>query len=207
MGSGSSEDWRDGFLFLGNHLALDFLNTLPPDRRRPPGASARYRVARSLACRGRTYRPRRREASSPSMGRSSRRAAASAVELSGKPPQGSIAARRGGASFCRFCPRDECCLARSSDSAAAAQGRGFPRSRRLFPAGSTAGMLAPLAGDVVSLLTTVDPSRLRQCQTCVLHFYDASKKGTRVWCSMNLCGNRAKVAAYSARKRSALSAG
>src|SRR5215467_3079601 len=22
-------DWRDGFLFLGNHLALDFLNTCP----------------------------------------------------------------------------------------------------------------------------------------------------------------------------------
>jgi hypothetical protein len=22
-------DWRDGFLFLGNHLALDFLNTHP----------------------------------------------------------------------------------------------------------------------------------------------------------------------------------
>ena len=22
-------DWRDGFLFIGNHLALDFLNTCP----------------------------------------------------------------------------------------------------------------------------------------------------------------------------------
>jgi Putative stress-induced transcription regulator len=22
-------DWRDGFLFVGNHLALDFLNTRP----------------------------------------------------------------------------------------------------------------------------------------------------------------------------------
>ena len=24
-----SNDWRDGFLFVGNHLALDFLNTRP----------------------------------------------------------------------------------------------------------------------------------------------------------------------------------
>jgi putative stress-induced transcription regulator len=24
-----SSDWRDGFLFLGNHRALDFLNTRP----------------------------------------------------------------------------------------------------------------------------------------------------------------------------------
>ena len=24
-----NSDWRDGFLFVGNHLALDFLNTCP----------------------------------------------------------------------------------------------------------------------------------------------------------------------------------
>src|SRR5215471_21216779 len=24
-----NSDWKDGFLFLGNHLALDFLNTCP----------------------------------------------------------------------------------------------------------------------------------------------------------------------------------
>src|SRR5215831_2945593 len=28
-GSKTSSEWRDGFLFLGNHLALDFLNTRP----------------------------------------------------------------------------------------------------------------------------------------------------------------------------------
>ena len=32
-------------------------------------------------------------------------------------------------------------------------------------------------------------------------FYDTSKKGTRRWCSMQLCGNRLKVAAYAARQR------
>src|SRR6516165_2874471 len=26
---GRKSDWKDGFLFLGNHLALDFLNTCP----------------------------------------------------------------------------------------------------------------------------------------------------------------------------------
>src|SRR5215471_10499482 len=26
---GRNSDWKDGFLFLGNHLALDFLNTCP----------------------------------------------------------------------------------------------------------------------------------------------------------------------------------
>ena len=27
--AGQKSDWKDGFLFLGNHLALDFLNTRP----------------------------------------------------------------------------------------------------------------------------------------------------------------------------------
>jgi predicted RNA-binding Zn ribbon-like protein len=35
----------------------------------------------------------------------------------------------------------------------------------------------------------------------VLHFQDTSKKGTRRWCSMRLCGNRHKVAAYADRQR------
>src|SRR5438309_9482099 len=33
-----------------------------------------------------------------------------------------------------------------------------------------------------------------------LHFHDISKKGTRRWCSMQLCGNRLKVAACAARR-------
>jgi predicted RNA-binding Zn ribbon-like protein len=28
------------------------------------------------------------------------------------------------------------------------------------------------------------------------YFYDVSKNQTRRWCSMDVCGNRAKVAAY-----------
>jgi predicted RNA-binding Zn ribbon-like protein len=43
--------------------------------------------------------------------------------------------------------------------------------------------------------------RVRKCDQCVLHFYDISKKGTRRWCSTQLCGNRQKVAAYAARRR------
>jgi predicted RNA-binding Zn ribbon-like protein len=35
----------------------------------------------------------------------------------------------------------------------------------------------------------------------VLHFCDTSRKGTRRWCRMQICGNRAKVATYAARHR------
>jgi predicted RNA-binding Zn ribbon-like protein len=39
------------------------------------------------------------------------------------------------------------------------------------------------------------------CESCVVHFFDTSKKGSRRWCSMNICGNKLKVAAYQRRKR------
>jgi predicted RNA-binding Zn ribbon-like protein len=62
-------------------------------------------------------------------------------------------------------------------------------------------LFAPLAHSTATLFANVDRSRVRKCDQCVLHFHDTSKKGTRRWCSMQLCGNRRKVAAYAARKR------
>lgn len=50
-------------------------------------------------------------------------------------------------------------------------------------------------------------TRLRKCRNCVLHFLDTSKKGSRQWCSMSLCGNRSKVAAFAERKRQEVSGG
>ncbi|WFR67367.1 CGNR zinc finger domain-containing protein [Curtobacterium flaccumfaciens] len=34
-------------------------------------------------------------------------------------------------------------------------------------------------------------------------FYDSSRGGTRRWCSMQRCGNRAKVRAHRARRATA----
>ena len=62
-------------------------------------------------------------------------------------------------------------------------------------------LFAPLAHSAAMLFANVDRSRVRKCDQCVLHFHDTSKKGTRRWCSMQLCGNRLKVAAYAARQR------
>lgn len=62
-------------------------------------------------------------------------------------------------------------------------------------------LFAPLAQSAASLFADLDCKRVRKCPTCVLHFFDTSKKGTRRWCSMQLCGNRLKVAAYAARRR------
>ena len=62
-------------------------------------------------------------------------------------------------------------------------------------------LFAPLANSAATLFAEVDRNRLLKCGHCVLHFYDTSKKGTRRWCSTQLCGNRLKVAAYAGRKR------
>lgn len=63
------------------------------------------------------------------------------------------------------------------------------------------GLLAETASD---LLCTCDLSLIKKCQNpaCVLFFYDTTKNHTRHWCSMNLCGNRNKVAAHYRRHRS-----
>ncbi|MGF1430544.1 CGNR zinc finger domain-containing protein [Kitasatospora sp. LaBMicrA B282] len=58
------------------------------------------------------------------------------------------------------------------------------------------------AADYLRLLAEA-PDRIRSCAhpDCVLHFYDTSKNGTRRWCSMASCGNRAKASRHYARTR------
>ncbi|MBW8819319.1 MAG: CGNR zinc finger domain-containing protein [Streptomyces sp.] len=52
-------------------------------------------------------------------------------------------------------------------------------------------------------LLTAAPDRIRSCahDLCVLHFFDTSRNGTRRWCSMATCGNRAKASRHYARTK------
>ena len=54
-------------------------------------------------------------------------------------------------------------------------------------------LFAPLAQAAATLFAHTNRDRVRKCDQCVLHFVDTSKKGTRRWCSMQLCGNRQKA--------------
>ncbi|GAA0613618.1 CGNR zinc finger domain-containing protein [Streptomyces crystallinus] len=58
------------------------------------------------------------------------------------------------------------------------------------------------ARDYLDLLRTA-PDRIRSCahDACILHFFDTSRNGTRRWCSMAGCGNRAKASRHYARTR------
>jgi len=43
--------------------------------------------------------------------------------------------------------------------------------------------------------------RLKACRNCHWSFYDYSPNRSAAWCSMQLCGNRAKTRAYRRRRR------
>jgi len=62
--------------------------------------------------------------------------------------------------------------------------------------------LSSIARDAVGVFTReAAESRIRECAAddCTLVFVDESRTGSRRWCSMQRCGNRAKVRAHRAR--------
>ena len=69
------------------------------------------------------------------------------------------------------------------------------------------GPLVQLLGDALAealaLRATGEWARLKTCarDTCRWVFYDHSRNRSGRWCSMQVCGNREKTAAYRARHR------
>lgn len=61
--------------------------------------------------------------------------------------------------------------------------------------------LSWMARESIGVFDEERRDRVRECDAadCQLVFYDDSRAGTRRWCSMQRCGNRAKVRAYRAR--------
>ncbi|HEU5471338.1 MAG TPA: CGNR zinc finger domain-containing protein [Actinophytocola sp.] len=74
------------------------------------------------------------------------------------------------------------------------------RPHRLPP---TRAALAHLAAAYTQAVATTQWSRIRQCPAtdCAWAFWDSSAKGSRRWCSMSVCGNRAKVRAFTRRNK------
>jgi predicted RNA-binding Zn ribbon-like protein len=64
-------------------------------------------------------------------------------------------------------------------------------------------MLWPIARAAAALLASSEAALVRACSSpaCRWFFLDTSKNHQRRWCSMKLCGNRAKVREFYARKR------
>ncbi|UVT22174.1 MAG: ABATE domain-containing protein [Nitrospira sp.] len=64
-------------------------------------------------------------------------------------------------------------------------------------------LLAPFLGAACDLLSSDRLCLIKKCANaaCVLYFLDTTKNHTRNWCSMQMCGNRMKVAAHYRRSR------
>jgi predicted RNA-binding Zn ribbon-like protein len=60
--------------------------------------------------------------------------------------------------------------------------------------------LAALLAAVHTAMADGTWSRLKACRHCRWVFYDDSKNRSATWCSMRLCGNRAKTRAYRERR-------
>lgn len=62
----------------------------------------------------------------------------------------------------------------------------------------------PITESFVDLICYSDPELLRKCEReeCILYFYDTTKNHRRRWCSMAICGNRAKAAKFYHKKKS-----
>ena len=199
----SRSDWKGGFLFVGNELVLDFVNTRPVQDGEPMellkdfGAVLRWFQAADLLSSeqvaslehqwGRTARAQkatetlkdlrerlRAEIHAWEQGRGIRRSMIDELNgLMGLHPM----------------------LTRLMQNGTAYS------TEPWFEVREPEDLFAPLARGAATLFAAGDRRRVRKCDNCVLHFHDTSKKSTRRWCSMRLCGNRFKVAAYATRRR------
>jgi predicted RNA-binding Zn ribbon-like protein len=196
--------WREGFLFLGNQLALDFLNTRPVQNGEPVELLEDFIAVVRWFHAARLLRDHE---------------AANFARRWGKAPLGRRVVedmrawreklrkevlRWEDGQELHESARDELNrLMAEYPMRTRLKNNGRETSAELyFEPQSPADLFAPLAYSAAMLFASANRERVRKCDQCVLHFLDTSKKGTRRWCSMELCGNRLKVAAYAARKRS-----
>src|SRR6266496_82559 len=206
MGQVKSKDhseWRDGFLFVGNHLALDFLNTRPAPNGEPtellPDIAVLLRwfqAAELLSAREAANLQQKWGNSSQAQ-----RAPEAIRGLREKLRKEVLAWERWG--IVHHSTVDELNrLMADHPMLTRLKARGNESSTELsFEPRLPEDLFAPLAHSAAMLFANLDHRRVRKCGQCILHFNDTSKKGTRHWCSMQLCGNRLKVAAYAARQR------
>jgi predicted RNA-binding Zn ribbon-like protein len=197
------DDWIDGFLFVSNRLILDLLNTKPvladgptellPDVR----ALERWLIAsgtvRSTDAKAAVRRWRDSTEAAAfleqlTVFRERLREAVSRIE-SGSPPSKT------------FLAEVNSLLLRYPCHTSLRKRNGKVIRETLFESGRPTDLWAPIADATADLLAETASSRIRKCESCVVHFFDTSKKGSRRWCSMNICGNKLKVATYQRRKR------
>ena len=196
-------DWIDGFLFVANRPILDFLNTRPVLAQGPvellPDVHAleRWLIAAEILTSAKTKRLLRGWRNTPEatafladllVFRERLRDAVLRMETDSAPS----------AEFLRDINAG---LQRYPPKTGLRRREGQTIREVLFDPQQPADLWTPFFDGAADLLSQPETHRLRRCEACVIHFFDTSKKGSRRWCSMNICGNRLKVAAYQQRRR------
>jgi predicted RNA-binding Zn ribbon-like protein len=200
-------EWIDGFLFVANHPILDFLNTKPVLESGPaellPNVHAleRWLIAAGIAASPSIkalLRGWRHSAHAPVflkeliLFRERLREAVLRIEAGAVPAE-------------EFINEINARLERYPLRNALGKQNGKLVREIAFVPHNPADFWAPMIDAAADLLAEEDTSRIRKCESCVVHFLDTSKKGSRRWCSMNICGNKLKVAAYQRRRRDEVS--
>lgn len=198
-----ASEWIDGFLSVGNHLALDFLNTRPvladgPKELLPDvDALLRWLVASGVL-------PRQKSKSLAGKWIKMPQAAAFLRELLKFRERLRVTVIRQEAGLpvgTAFIAELNSLLKRHASVIALRRKGKKLDLDAAFELEKPKDVWAPIATAVAELLSNAPQTRLRKCEGCVVHFLDTSKKGSRRWCSMNICGNKIKVAAYQQRRR------
>jgi predicted RNA-binding Zn ribbon-like protein len=202
-------DWKGGFLFVGNQLALDLLNTRPVIEGEPTellsdlDAVVAWFQAAGLVGTAQGVALRRDWKHMPNAGH-----AVSLIHEFRETLRREVLAWEGGGTIRRstieevntlLAAHPKLIRLRSHSSGE----KNDLRTESWYEIQKPSDLLGPLAHAAAELFTQIDRTRVRKCEhtKCVLHFLDTSKNGTRRWCSMKMCGNRLKVAAYAARQR------
>ena len=196
-------DRRNGFYFLGNRLALDFLNTRPVQDEHPiellPDFGGLLRWFRAAGLLNSQEVAVLRQGWNASV---RARTTTEAIRHLRENLRELVLAWENGGNVRDSTLRELNRLMAAHPMHTRLKTKGKSLSTELwFEAREPEDLFAPLAHSAAALFATAVRGRVRKCQRCVLHFQDTSKKGTRRWCSMQLCGNRLKVAAYAARRR------
>ena len=199
----TSREWIDGFLFVGNQLALDLLNTRPILAEGPkelmsgPDALVRWLISAGVLTSQKGKKLAAKWSGTPASGAFLKELLAFRERL-----RAAVLRQEAGLPIPEAFVVEVNSLLKQHRSVYTLHRSGRTLIREvIFEPETPADVWAPLAMAVAEVLSDVPASRVRKCESCVVHFHDTSKKGSRRWCSMNICGNKIKVAAYQRRNK------
>jgi predicted RNA-binding Zn ribbon-like protein len=206
----SAQPAGPSFIFLGDRLWLDFVNTddvrrgMRVDLLRDFDAFVRWLEAASLLDGERAGGIRRRAqlqlAGASAVLAEARRIRASLRALAERGAQAADVRRTVVGEINRV-------LGRSVGTRRLEERADGSFMRAFVPGGDAfAALMIPVVESAADSLVTGELIRVRRCgdPTCPRVFLDATRNGRRRWCQMGTCGNRAKAARHRARVRRAV---